>query len=253
MTESSSTWKQAQKRERHYYEVRAASHDAGEGVYAEFHAPFWTGILDKLTELTFKDDGCYVDVGCGPNPIVAFVPCGRRVGIDPLMDFYQENFTFPDHFEAHAGMIEDLAPVEDGSADIIFSMNNIDHISDLSAAAKALHKKLKSDGHLVVSVNVVGNPVMGLLYKLFDIYRIVDPTHTYHFHSPQEVANALSSGFDLVRYESIEHLADEMHSRKNEAQRTTLKGVVRAALKFVKNHIILRESLHLFLLRPKSN
>jgi SAM-dependent methyltransferase len=254
MTDSSSTWTHAQKRERHYYEVRAAAHEARDEVYAEFHAPFWTGILDKLSELKYEDDGCYVDVGCGPNPIVTFVPCGRRVGVDPLMDFYRENFTLPAHLETHEGTIEELSPIEDGSADVIFSMNNIDHIKDLPAAARTLRRKLKPSGYLVISVNIVGNPVASLMAKAVDIYRVVDPTHTYHFHSPKEVVKALSEGFELVRHECIEHLSEEMQERKNQRdhQRTSAKGVVRSGLKFVKNDIILREKLYLLLLRPKA-
>ena len=165
MTDSSSTWTTAQERERHYYETRAASHEGQDQVYAEFHAPFWTGILARLNELKFADDGVYVDVGCGPNPIVAFIDKGRRIGVDPLMPFYQENFKFPENFEAHQGTIEQLEPVRDGEADLIFSMNNIDHIQNLPQAAATLRRKLKDSGFLIVSVNIVGNPITSLIAK----------------------------------------------------------------------------------------
>ena len=75
-TSDSSNWSVAQERERHYYETRAASHGEKTQVYAEFHAPFWEGILQRLHELTFVDDGYYVDVGCGPN--VARATCCLR-------------------------------------------------------------------------------------------------------------------------------------------------------------------------------
>ncbi|MCA9171867.1 MAG: hypothetical protein KDB23_29565, partial [Planctomycetales bacterium] len=85
------------------------------------------------------------------------------------------------------------------------------------------------------------------------IYRIADPTHTYHFHSPQEVAQHLASHFEMVKYEVIEHLSEEMQERKKQRdnQARTMRGMVRSSLKFVKNDIILRESLHLFLFKPK--
>lgn len=252
MPDPSSTWSHAQTRERHYYETRAASHEGQDQVYAEFHAPFWQGILGRLGELQFHDHGLYVDVGCGPNPIVAFVPHGRRVGVDPLMPFYLENFVFPEDFEAHEGTIEQLEPIEDGTADIIFSMNNIDHINDLSVATKTLRRKLKADGYLVVSVNIVESPVARTLAKIGDIYRVVDPTHTYHFHSPEEVAKNLADEFELVRYECIESLSEEMQARKNasDKQIKTLKGLIRSSLKFVKNDIILRERLYLLVFKP---
>ncbi len=253
MNESSSTWSAAQERERHYYETRAAAHESKDQVYAEFHAPFWKGILGRLPELVFRDEGVYVDVGCGPNPIVAFVDKGERIGVDPLMPFYQENFVLPPSLKAHQGTIEDLAPVQDGQADIIFSMNNIDHIQDLPRAVTTLRRKLKDDGYLIVSVNIVGNPLTALVAKGIDIYRLVDPTHTYHFHSPQEVAAQLSAHFRLVRYEDIEQLSEEMQERKKERdkQARTLRGMVRGGLKFVKNDILLRERLHLLVFQPK--
>ncbi len=253
MTNSSSTWSTAQERERHYYETRAASHEGHDQVYAEFHAPFWQGILSRLGELEFTDQGVYVDVGCGPNPIVAFIDRGRRVGVDPLMPFYLENFRFPDNFEAHQGTIEQLAPIKDGEADLIFSMNNIDHIQDLPKAAETLRRKLKDTGHLIVSVNIVGNPVTSLIAKGIDVYRVIDPTHTYHFHSPKEVAAALGNQFELVRYEDIESLSEDMQQRKKQRdkQAMTARGVVRGGLKFVKNDILLRERLFLLLFRPK--
>jgi SAM-dependent methyltransferase len=250
----SSAWSLAQTRERHYYETRAASHEGKNEVYAEFHAPFWQGILARLTEIQFKPEGLYVDVGCGPNPVVAFVPHGRRVGIDPLMPFYRENFTLPPDFEPYEGTIEQLEPIQDGEADVIFSMNNIDHIQDLPKAAKTLRRKLKDDGFLVITVNVVGNPLTAMAAKICDVYRVVDSTHTYHFHSPKELAKYLADDFELIRSESIEHLSEEMQERKNQRDKqvTTLKGSVRRLLKVVKNDVILRESLHLFLFRPNS-
>jgi len=249
---TNSTWSTAQQRERHYYATRAASHDGRDQVYAEFHASFWKAILSRLTELRVHEDGVYADVGCGPNPIVAFLEHGRRIGIDPLMPFYQDNFKFPDNFEAFQGTIEELSPLEDGQADVIFSMNNIDHIQDLPKAAAALRRKLKPDGLLVVSVNVVGNPITALASKVFDVYRVIDPTHTYHFHSPQEVAKALQEHFDLVRFEDIESLSVEMQSQKRERDRQamSLRGAVRAGMKFVKNDILLREHLYLLVFTP---
>ncbi|MCH7545013.1 MAG: methyltransferase domain-containing protein [Planctomycetes bacterium] len=254
MNDSPSKWTLAQKRERHFYETRAASHEGRNEVYAEFHAPFWKAILNRLTELDFRDDGYYVDVGCGPNPIVAFVEHGNRIGVDPLMPFYQENFVLPEAFQPFEGTIEELTPIKDGQADVIFSMNNIDHIQNLDQAIATLRRKLRDDGFLVISVNVVGNPIAKLMAKAIDIYRVVDPTHTYHFHSPQEVRNRLAEHFDLVRYECIEQLSEEMQTRKNERDKQvkTLKGLVRQGLKFVKNDLILREKLHLFLFKPKS-
>ncbi len=252
-TSDSSNWSVAQERERHYYETRAASHGEKTQVYAEFHAPFWEGILQRLHELTFVDDGYYVDVGCGPNPILAFVDKGTRVGVDPLMPFYRENFVLPEGMETHEGTIEELAAVPDGRADVIFSMNNIDHIKDLPSAVGTLRKKLKDSGHLIVSVNVVRSAWASAASKLVDIYKVLDPTHTYHFHSPDEVASHLSSHFELVRHENIDALAQKLEGLKSEAdtQARTMKGRVRQWLKYVKNDILLREDLMLFVFRPK--
>lgn len=251
--ENSTNWSAAQVRERHYYETRADSHAKIDQVYAHFHAPLWQGILSRLREIDFHDDGYYVDVGCGPNPILAFVEKGTRLGIDPLMPFYQERFVFPPGVEVHEGTIEELAPVPDGRADIIFSMNNIDHIKDIQSAVKTLRRKLNPTGYLVISVNIVLSSLARYLSKSVDIYRFVDPTHTYHFHSPEEVAAQLDSHFELVRYECIEALLQDMSRLKEEQdkQASTLRGSIRRALKYLKNDILLREDLYLLLFRAK--
>jgi SAM-dependent methyltransferase len=253
MDDRQAEWSHAQERERSFYETRAASHEARDQVYAEFHAPFWRGILNRLGELEFRDDGCYVDVGCGPNPIVAFVDRGRRIGIDPLMSFYRDKFVLPEEFEAYDGTIEELEPLDDGQADVIFSMNNIDHIRDLPSAARTLRRKLKDDGYLVVSVNIVGNPITARLARRVDVYRVVDPTHTYHFHSPGDVADSLAEHFEMIRYDCIGAFVEDMATRKDDRdqQRRSVRGVVRKVLKFVKNDLVLRERLHLFLFRPR--
>ncbi len=255
MGESSVDWDVAQKREQHYYETRASSHREKDQVYAEFHAPLWQGILDRLSEVEFHDGGVYVDVGCGPNPIVAFADKGTRIGIDPLMDFYKENFVLPPDFQPYKGTIEDLEPVRDGQADVIFSMNNIDHIKSLPIALETLHRKLKPDGFLVVSVNIGGNWFTASMARIFDIYRLVDPTHTYHFHSPQEFEDSMSSHFESIRHECVDDLATQMEKikRENDTQAKTTRGMIRNALKYVKNDVILCEKPYLFLLTPKKN
>jgi hypothetical protein len=83
-----------------------------------------------------------VDVGCGPNPILGIVERGTRIGIDPLMTFYRQNIVLPEGFQAHEGTIEQMALVPDGQADVIFSMNNIDHVQNLARGVETLRRKL---------------------------------------------------------------------------------------------------------------
>ena len=253
VTELSRKWTVAQARERTYYEQRASSGDVDhEQTYAHSHADFWQGILKRIPEVSFEDSRTYVDVGCGPNSILTFAERGQCTGIDPLMDFYIENFKLPAHVTFHKGKIEDLAPIEERSADVIFSMNNIDHVEDLSVASKTIRRKLKDDGLLVVSVNVVqGKPVIALS-RVFDVYKIIDPTHTYHFHSVDEVADAFEGEFELVRHESVEDLSEAMASVKR--QRDPSRGLtqnVRRFLKYIKNDLLLKEDLQLLLFKPK--
>jgi hypothetical protein len=113
---------------------------------------------------------------------------------------------------------------------------------------------VKDSGYLVVSVNIVRNPVLSLLAKGVDVYRWLDPTHTYHFHSPSDFASRLASHFDLVRFECIDEIAERMEAlkRKQDTQAKTARGTVRRMLKYVKNEVLLREELYLFLFSPKS-
>lgn len=254
MSKATQSWARAQKRERRFYENSARVFSNDSQPYAHFHGEMWTAILAELREIEFLEQGLYVDVGCGPNPIVALIDHGTKIGIDPLMSFYESTFTLPSDVRMEVGTIEEMSQIDDSQADLVFTMNNIDHVRDLRAAVHTMRRKLKPTGTLVVGVNIVGNPLTAALSRLVDIYRLLDPTHTYHFHSPDEFIQALTPEFQLVRYKNIEYISkkmqDTMASRTGKA--SSIADRVRKALKFLKNDVLLHESYYLFIFSPQS-
>jgi len=84
------------------------------------------------------------------------------------------------------------------------------------------------------------------------VYRIIDPTHTYHFHDPKEVEAALDGRFEMIRFESVDDLSSEMLAKKREnvVRKRTPAHLLRNFLKFIKNDVLLREELFLMVFRP---
>lgn len=74
------------------------------------------------------DKKCVIlDSGCGPHGIIQAVPKGIRVGLDPLMSEYKKIYPIPSDINFLVGVGEHL-PFKDHSIDIIFSINNLDHV-----------------------------------------------------------------------------------------------------------------------------
>ena len=95
-----------------------------------------------------------INLGCGNRPLPNFLN----------VDFYNKN---------HADIVFDIKqdwPIDEGSADLIFSDNVFEHFSDIISLVKKCHSCLRSGGHLVVKVPYFKSK-----------HAFVDPTHVKFF------------------------------------------------------------------------
>lgn len=250
-------WLNAQKREKSYYQGRAQGLSINKHIpYVKIHETFWKDILKLLPELLFCSEGHYYDIGCGPNSILAFVEHGKRVGIDPLMNFYKKNFNLPPDIEFSEGKIETLNTIQNYEGDIIFVMNCIDHGEEVELASQTLAQKIKPKGYLVISVNIVQNKLIHFLSNILNIYKYLDPTHPHHYSSPCQLIKIFQHSFDLVKVQNIQNLAIKLANEKNKWNKAPLvsESLKNLLKKLIKKMLIidLREDLHLILLRKKN-
>jgi len=91
-----------------------------------------------------------LDVGCGPAASMLAFHGAEHHGIDPLADGYA-SVGFPLAVWTTMGFTYHSAPAEtmpfpDGHFDAVVSVNAIDHVDDLGAAAAEIRRVLRPDG-----------------------------------------------------------------------------------------------------------
>lgn len=95
-----------------------------------------------------------LDVGCGPTGIVYFIAAARRVGVDPLADFYSQwNGQFGEPVELVSSQAEHM-PFGAGSFDAVFCTNCLDHTQDAGAVLREIARVLRPGGLLVLHVDL---------------------------------------------------------------------------------------------------
>lgn len=196
--EASSNWERVQKIERDYH----AKKDPNTAL--ELKRRYWAGLLDALPEgaVSIEPETRVLDVGCGGTSILLTLPHGRRTGVDPLMDFYLEKFTYlKDHdIRWLKQTTEEFS--DDEKFDLIFSINMLDHTIDPAASAQNFSDLLAPGGRLVLLLNVHTTAFWRRYYELF--YRFVDPPHPHQFH--RDLVPPMFPDLKLLGQSDVDHL-----------------------------------------------
>ena len=116
----------------------------------------------NIPELASVDRGVWVDVGCGPYPVLLHAPeTTTSICIDPLMKHYFHHNLVPENalrpnlvfIESN---IEDL-PLPDEQADVVVCTNALDHVEDPWKGLEEMTRVLKVGGSLILEVDVGGD------------------------------------------------------------------------------------------------
>lgn len=164
--------------------------------------------------IELREDSRILEIGGAGEPMIDFFSRGRLTSLDPLNDFYSEQF--PNLLDPKVRRVcataEDI-PFEDQFFDLIMTHNVLDHTQNPSQVMRELSRCLKDDGILAFSVNTF--PVCWVWgRKLFPLLGGRD--HLLHPHS-------FSAGkvFRELRRESFEILEAKLDlfvTRKREDQ-----------------------------------
>jgi SAM-dependent methyltransferase len=99
-----------------------------------------------------------LDVGCGPRGSLEWAEmAAERVGLDPLADVYRDLGGRRHAMSYVAGPIED-PPLPSGCFDIVTSVNSLDHVDDVEAAARSLIRMLAPGGLLLLMTELNHEP-----------------------------------------------------------------------------------------------
>jgi len=166
-------WRRAQDHERTYWQER--------GDVAKIIArrkPHYEAALARIAEL-LPADPVVADVGSGPTCWTRFLP-GRKTYLDPLMAGYRERWgaMLPEGTPiAAAG---EALPLRDGSCDLVFSVNALDHSANPEAMLRECARIARPGGLLAISV-YAHPPVRVLIGRLRDAVGFTDDPHPHAF------------------------------------------------------------------------
>jgi ubiquinone/menaquinone biosynthesis C-methylase UbiE len=91
---------------------------------------------------------CLLDIGCGPSGSLEWADVAKeRIGIDPLAKEYLLLGAWRQKMKYVSCGVEKM-PFPESSLDVVFSFNALDHVDDLEAGVREIHRVLKSGGEL---------------------------------------------------------------------------------------------------------
>jgi len=110
---------------------------------------------------TFLTNKIVADFGCGPRGSLVWARSALlRIGIDVIADRYADHFTsnIISHGMVYVKSTEKVIPVPSGFADVMFSINALDHVDLFSTMCKEILRVLKPGGDFIGSFNLEEPP-----------------------------------------------------------------------------------------------
>ncbi|MDD5016282.1 MAG: class I SAM-dependent methyltransferase, partial [Atribacterota bacterium] len=160
-------------------------------------AQYWKWYLDFISKsISFKSEWKIIDIGCGPDGIINYIPVGERFGLDPLMDFYLSDFELPTDIKWIAGTMEDI-PFNSDYFDIVITTNALDHCLEPKKGLREVHRVLRKGGSLILTTNCYA-PLRRFLRLAKEKVGMGDKPHPYSFSEEQIKSMINEEGFTLL-------------------------------------------------------
>ena len=236
-------WKKAQKYEKEWWEshwkklpkkLRDLSKD-----YWSFHLKVLKKIfpIDKKTEV--------LEIGGGANPFINYLPESKKYVLDPLMDYYIENFKLPKKIKWIKGVGEDM-PFKKNYFDVIICANTLDHVKNPKKVLLEINRVLKKKGKVYLTVDCY-NPLFKKYRTFREKFGVGDPCHPYSF-SFNDIKNLIKDlEFEIIHLQKgIGDLGDYVDEKKGDEtiqQKNIMKTLSASITKILISviNLILRE------------
>ncbi|MHB9075852.1 MAG: methyltransferase domain-containing protein [Desulfobaccales bacterium] len=112
--------------------------------------------IAEETDESFIKDKIVADFGCGPCGSLVWAESAKiRIGIDVLVDQYSSCFpSILSHGMIYLKSTEEAIPLPSEFVDVMFSLNAIDHVNNLSTMCKEILRVIKPGGIFCCSFNL---------------------------------------------------------------------------------------------------
>lgn len=147
-------WRLAQELEYKWWQQYLGKKNPAQ--YLEQKKTYWHQVLSSLQEPLLKEEGqSILDAGCGPAGVFMVLEDHRVVALDPLLERYKNLPHFNPTAYPWTRFIE--LPLELFSDkeqyDLVFCMNAINHVNNISHCCQRLFDALKPGGFLILSTD----------------------------------------------------------------------------------------------------
>lgn len=183
-------WKIAQWFERQWWKNYLKNKPIEE--YLKWKTNYWHQFSESINVLPNANIKV-LDAGCGPAGIFTILRDQSVIAIDPLLEVYAEEIP---HFEKtrypQVNFIQSgLESIDyQEEFDLVYCLNVINHVEDLSKTLNNLSRALKSKGTFVLSIDGHNYQFLKKLYRLIPAIDILHP-HQYDLKEYQEMGLAL--------------------------------------------------------------
>lgn len=114
--------------------------------------------LFGLTEESFQGQ-IVIDVGCGPLGSLHYFKAKAKFGVDILAKYFSF-FPISEHDMIYLGCPAEELPFLDNFADVVLTVNALDHVYNFEQAIREIHRVLKPGGRLLAEINLRGRPTL---------------------------------------------------------------------------------------------
>ncbi len=165
--------------------------------YLEGKKEYWYRVL-KAVDMPLPQNENVLDVGCGPSGVYTILSNNQVVGVDPLLDKYEDEIKFfqKSNFP-YAKFI--TSPFEDFLSDetysTIFCLNAINHFRSLEDSIGRLSQLLQPGGKLLVGIDGHRHK---FLKKIFQTVH-VDLLHPVQYSLSEYVEKFEAAGLKSVK------------------------------------------------------
>ena len=157
-------------------------------------SPYIRQIESKLPSLS-PQEVSVIDIGSGPTCLGRFFTFGKKVYLDPLMDFYKEYYK--DKLPSDGRLINAMAeniPFPDKTFEVAFCYNALDHSLQPSKIIDEIERILKPGGYLLLGI-YTHNPLMKFIRVLMEKLWVFKERPHPHSFTVRNIEEMLKKGF----------------------------------------------------------
>lgn len=122
--------------------------------------------MAEESDQSFLKGKIVADFGCGPRGSLCWATEAKaRIGIDVLVMAFQQ-LGISEHNMDYVCSTETQIPIPSGHVDVLFTLNALDHVADLSTMCKELIRILAKGGSFIASMNLDGEGSLAEPQKL---------------------------------------------------------------------------------------